>query len=81
MRALENKPELGARVWLWEAYLDLASCALPTFGNPARIPWTAIRDWAQHYGLDEDNFALLDFVIRKMEQVAIEHHKKNTPRR
>lgn len=46
------------------AFVDLGSCR---FYEGGEIPWTAIRDYAEEYELDEDQRVILYNVIRSVD--------------
>jgi hypothetical protein len=41
--------------------------------TPATISFSAIIEWAEFYGYDEEDFEMLDACIREMDQVYIRH--------
>lgn len=53
------------------AFWDLSTCRNNGFGLGA-IPWTAIRDYAGVYQLDEENTEAFCLIIREMDQVYLE---------
>lgn len=45
-------------------------------GGEGPIPWTATNQWANEYGLVEDQRDDLFFYIMKMDKVFLEHQAK-----
>lgn len=54
---------------MWNAYLELASCRPVGFGK-ARIPWTAIHEYAVANGIDDE--ARFVRLVRVMDAVILD---------
>lgn len=72
--------------WIWRAWHRLSAerphvpqgFGMPMGGTliegrPGAIPWSVIRQWAEHHGLSQAEMALLDRVILAMDGVYLEH--------
>lgn len=40
--------------WFWQAFHELDTCRNYIDGSPTRIPWTAVKDYAQYHDIDFD---------------------------
>ena len=48
--------------------------------GPGPIPWTAVREYANQYDLDEDEFERLTIIITEMDTVFLKHVHKKKPK-
>ena len=72
VQALDTKPRIDGVEWLWEAWVTLGTCR--SIGmEPGPIPWTAINDYAQRYGLCDDEFEELCYCVQHLEREYREH--------
>lgn len=51
----------------YSAYLTLASCRSLGFGAEGRVPWTAVAQYADRYGLDEEDLDLLWTLVCELD--------------
>jgi len=51
------------------AFLDLTSCRSAGYSTEGLIPWTATRQWAASYQLDEEQTEDLEYHIPRMDEV------------
>lgn len=59
----EEKPTVPPYLnWFWTAYWELDTCRSWTYGHPRAIPWTAIKQYADHHKFDFDY--LFDIIYR-----------------
>lgn len=64
-RAIADAPDVSPYAELYYfAYIDLGSCRNYEGGE---IPWTAIKEYADEYELDEDQRVILFNVIRSVD--------------
>jgi hypothetical protein len=60
----------------WQAFTELDSCRPASMSGVPRIPWTAIRAYAQWLGLGAEEEDRFFFLIRSMDDVTVEHHAR-----
>jgi hypothetical protein len=67
-----NAPELlkGLETY-YDAFHELSTCR-----NQGPIPWDAMVQYAHYLDLDKDEFEELNYFIRAMDKVYLEHQKK-----
>lgn len=72
-----DAPELDAGLEFYlHAYVDLSTCRPVGFG-PTPLPWTAIRDYAEAYGVDDlDEFRA---IIVGVDHAILEDYAKRKP--
>jgi hypothetical protein len=73
-----KEPQIPYEIfWIWRAWMRLNECRNWHTGmgpsTPATISFSAIIEWAEFYGYDEEDFEMLDACIREMDQVYIRH--------
>jgi len=56
--------------WVIEAFNDLSTCRPTTQFGIARIPWTAINEYAS--ARDVDDVARFEYLIREMDRALLE---------
>lgn len=83
-KALRDKPDLEIENTLyWNAFWDLETCRPVGFGI-AKIPWTAIDQWASRHGYFGEAFERLTNIIAQMDGAYIKHfieaEKRNAKR-
>ena len=62
------------------AFNDLSTCrAIGMAEGP--IPWTAVREYASQYQLDEDEFESMVFIIQKMDSEYLGYRAKQMKRK
>lgn len=73
---IANAPtlQLGLQLF-WVAFMELSSCRSSAMGL-GRIPWTAIKDWALAYELDEEQADDLFHAILAMDSAYLDHESK-----
>lgn len=59
----------------WYAFFELSTCRSVGFA-PGPIPWTAVMDYAQAFGLDDVQTHLLVRFVRAMDGAFLNHHEK-----
>ena len=64
----------GAEVY-YLAFRELSTCRAFGFGV-GPIPWTAIVAWADDAGYDPEQREALQYVVREMDSVYLEHLEK-----
>jgi hypothetical protein len=71
-----NAPKLRAGMsFYYIAFNDLSTCRAVGM-SPGPIPWTAVREYASQYDLDEVEFETLVIVINHMDVVFLDHVNK-----
>lgn len=76
-----NAPRLQTGMaFYYMAFNDLSTCRAVGM-SPGPIPWTAIREYAIQYDLDEVDFETLVIVINHMDVVFLEHLNKKKPKK
>lgn len=74
--AIANAPILTEGLELYfMAFLDLTTCRNQGMGD-GPIPWTAIKDWAMYYGLNELQTDDLFYMIREMDAAYLDYRAK-----
>lgn len=74
----KNAPELRSHLALYyDAFTELGSCRSYGMGV-GMIPWTAAKDYAVFHCFDEDQFRLLTWYLREMDEVFLQHINKKT---
>jgi len=73
---LEGRPNLqpGANIY-YEAFQELGTCR-PVGMGEGQIPWTAIRQYAEAYGFEGEEFDILLEIIRAMDGEYLEIRNK-----
>lgn len=70
---LADPPQLAFGLeWFLQAFQEL-SCDRQIGFGPGPIPSWAIRSFARDHGLDDEETADLSYVIRKLDEVFLEH--------
>lgn len=65
---IQNAPELLLGLeFYFNAFLSLTTCRINGFGV-GQIPWTAIKDYCDVYGIDGDDREDMFYVIQKMDK-------------
>jgi hypothetical protein len=74
---IQNAPELLMGLELfYGAFMDLTSCRGTGYGTEGPIPWTAVRQWAQVHGLDEEQAEDLEYYIAQMDETYLKFKTK-----
>lgn len=71
---IENSPEL--QPWLvhyYEAFLELNTDRPPSMGGVPVIPWSAINAYAKEYEYQGEDYDVLQYMIRCMDNALVEH--------
>ena len=56
-----------------QAFSDLKECRqYGAMGGAGEIPWTAVNDWAQRFGIEGDDFTYLKRAIKTLDSVYLE---------
>jgi hypothetical protein len=71
-------PEITGLEWVWEAFIDLSTCRPPAFEGINPVPWTVVKEWATLNDLDNFDFDMLWFCIKKLDLITIEWAKKKS---
>lgn len=73
-KRIQDAPQLQLGLELfYDAFWDLNGCR--TFGmGMGPIPWTAIKDFAQAFEFDEEQFDDLYYYVRRMDDAYLKHH-------
>lgn len=66
--------------WVYGAFWDLHTCRSSGFGA-GQIPWSAIRDYANCFGLDDDAFEDLAALIRAMDNEYLEYNREQAKKK
>lgn len=75
-KRIQDAPELQLGLELyWDAFWDLSTCRTSGFGA-GPIPWLAVREYALTFEFDEEQMNDLFYLVRRMDNVYLEHHKK-----
>lgn len=75
---IRNAPELQIGLELYfDAFFELSTCRQVGFGL-SPIPWSAIREYALTYGLDDVQTEDLTHHIRTMDEAFLKHHSRTT---
>lgn len=78
--AREAAPDIDpAHKWIWRAWHRLNLDRPWVAGGlgparPLRIPWAAVRQWADYNGLDAEDASFLDHCIVGMDEEYLNHH-------
>jgi hypothetical protein len=73
-KKIANAPQLGLGLELYyDAFLELNSCRASGWGLMP-IPWSAIRDYAETFDLDEEQFEDLYYYVRVMDTEFMKWH-------
>lgn len=77
---VSEAPELSEQDYFYySAYQALDSCRSFSSGGAAmRIPWTAIKEYANHHGIDYHNFELLYDVISEIDSAYTKEINRGT---
>jgi len=59
----------------YDAFLELSSCRFTGFAL-GPIPWTAMRDYAEAFELDEEQKDDLFYFVRAMDVAYLEHQAR-----
>lgn len=60
----------------YTAFLTLSSCRPLGLGAEGRVPWTAVAQYADRYGLDEEEMDLLWTLVCEMDSAYLRHAQK-----
>jgi len=60
----------------YTAYLTLTSCRTSAGMSEGRIPWTAVAQYADRYGLDDEEMDLLWTLVCEMDSVYLKYQQK-----
>lgn len=75
-QAIAGAPQLIPGMELYyNAFFDLSSSRNQGMGI-GRIPWTAIKDYGDCWGLSEEQMEDLFYFVRAMDNVYLEHYSK-----
>ncbi len=75
-KRIQNAPELWIGLELfYGSFLDLNSCRLSGWGL-CSIPWTSISDYAEAYGIVDEQRDDLFYFIKAMDVAFLEYHEK-----
>ena len=79
-QAIREAPELNLGLeFAYQAFWELTTCRPVGFGVGA-IPWSAIREYALAYGVDEEeDFSEFTLLIRAMDRVYVDHFTPDEP--
>lgn len=58
----------------FDAFMDLSSCRQLGMGGVGPIPWTAMKAYADDFGLDEDAREELYYLMKRMDAAYIDWH-------
>ena len=77
---IKNKPVLlpGLELYL-QAFLDLNSERNHNFGL-MRIPWSSIKNYADHYNFNEEQTENLFYFINRMDNANLKELSKKLPK-
>lgn len=76
-----NKPILAVGLQFYlTAFVELSSCR-PVGMAEGRIPWTAVREYALHCGLDEIEFDILWELITRVDAAYLEWQSKRADKK
>lgn len=72
------RPELAPGLeFFYASFWELSTCrSLGWVVGP--IPWTAVCEWSRRHGLDDEQAADLEHVIRAMDAVFLGHLRSST---
>jgi hypothetical protein len=74
---IQNAPELVLGLELYYgAFMDLTSCRGTGYGTEGPIPWDKVVQWAEKYGLDEEQEDDLVYHIPQMDEVYLKFKAK-----
>ena len=68
-------PDITGIEWVWEAFIDLSTCRPPAFEGINPIPWSVVREWANHNYLEDFDFDLLWHCVKKLDLIVKEESK------
>jgi hypothetical protein len=75
--AIQEAPELYPwNAWVFEAFQELGTCRNVGF-SIGQIPWTAIHEYANRYGIVGDDFDELNYLIRSMDDAFLEYKEEH----
>lgn len=75
-KAIQEAPHLAFGLELyWDAFWDLSTCRATGFGV-GPIPWSAMRDYAVTFELDEEQQEDLYYLVRVMDNTFLDHHSE-----
>ena len=80
MPLLAERPSIIGYEWYWEAFHELSTCRVNGF-SVGRIPWTAVNDWAQTYGLNPVERYIFHQVIAAMDTIFQDHCNRESEKR
>lgn len=58
------------------AFWDLDSCRALGMGGVGRIPWLAMKEYADHRGYDEEEFEDFVYLLRELDSAFLERSSK-----
>jgi hypothetical protein len=80
VRALTERPDLTLGLSWWEAFHELATCRTWLVGGtqvwPLSIAFDAIDAFARRYGYEGEDFEDLLAVVRALDEVFLDHHRR-----
>jgi hypothetical protein len=76
-QAIKDAPILDpANVFYYNAYQTLGTCRHFESG---RVPWTAVKAYAEHYDLSEDQFEMLFGICQEIDEYLLTAAKNGNP--
>ncbi len=64
----------------YAAFMTLSSCR-PVGMAEGRIPWTVVKDYALHYGLDDEEFDILWELITRVDAAYLAWQNKRSSKK
>lgn len=68
--------ELGLELY-WQAFVELNTCRSASIDGALPIPFTAIVEYGRIFDFEGEQFSDLLFIVRRMDDVYLEHGRKN----